>query len=102
MSDLAVVLGVAVITFATRVSFLISPREAPSGRLGRFLDVFPVALFVAIAVNGLVAPMGSPELAANLFAVVGALVGGVVFRRSVWGVFMLGAVCFYLARAIIG
>ena len=37
-------------------------------RIGRFLDVFPVALFVAIAVNGLVAPVGSPELTANLFA----------------------------------
>jgi len=102
MSDLAVVLGVAVITFATRVSFLISPRQAPGGRVGKFLDVFPVALFVAIAVKGLVAPIGSAGLTANLFAVAGALIGAVVFRRSVWGVFLLGAVCFYIARAIIG
>ncbi len=102
MTDLYVVLGVAVITFATRVSFLLSPRQAPAGRLGRFLDVFPVALFVAIAVNGLVAPVGSPELTANLLGALGGVIGGVVFRRSVWGVFAMGAAFFYLARAVIG
>ena len=102
MSDLSVVLGVAVITFATRASFLIRPREAPGGRIGRFLDVFPVALFVAIAVNGLVAPVGSPELTANLFAALGGVIGGALFRRSVWGVFAMGAVFFYVARAAIG
>ena len=102
MSDLFVVVGVAVITFATRVSFLISPRQAPGGRLGRFLDVFPVALFVAIAVNGLVAPVGSPELTANLFGALGGVIGGIVFRRSVWGVFALGAAFFYVARAVLG
>jgi branched-subunit amino acid transport protein len=102
MSDLLVVVGVAVITFATRVSFLISPRQAPGGKVGKFLDVFPVALFVAIAVNSLVAPVGSPELTANLFAALGGVIGGVLFRRSVWGVFALGAVFFYVARAVIG
>ena len=102
MSDLFVVLGVAVITFASRALFLIRPREAPGGRIGRFLDVFPVALFVAIAVNGLVAPVGSPELTANLFAVLGGVIGGALFRRSVWGVFAMGAVFFYVARGVIG
>ena len=102
MSDLALVLGVAVITFGTRVAFLLRPRAAPEGRIGRFLDVFPLALFIAIATSGLVAPWGSPELIANLAGALGGVVGGVVFRRSLWGVLGLGAACFYLARAIIG
>src|SRR5262245_60028821 len=102
MSDLLVVLGVAVITFASRASFMISPRHAPGGRIGRFLDVFPVALFVAIAVNALVAPVGSTELTANVIAALGGIAGAFLFRRSVWGVFVLGAAFFYLARAVLG
>ncbi|MEX2651836.1 MAG: AzlD domain-containing protein [Acidimicrobiia bacterium] len=102
MNDLALVLGVAVITFSTRVAFLLRPREAPEGRIGRFLDVFPLALFIAIATSGLVAPWGSPELIANLAGALGGVIGGVLFRRSLWGVLGLGAACFYLARALIG
>jgi branched-subunit amino acid transport protein len=102
MSDLALVLGVAAITFATRVAFLVKPRSAPAGRVGRFLEVFPLALFIAIATNGLIAPAGTPELTANLAAAAGGVVGGIVFRRSLWGVLGVGAACFYLARALIG
>ncbi|HLF62068.1 MAG TPA: AzlD domain-containing protein [Acidimicrobiia bacterium] len=102
MNDLALVMGVAAITFASRVVFLLKPRSAPGGRVGRFLEVFPLALFIAIATSGLVAPWGSPELKANLAGAVGGVVGGVVFRRSLWGVLGVGAACFYLARAIIG
>ena len=102
MSDLGLVVGVAVITFATRVAFLVRPRSAPKGRIGRFLDVFPLALFIAIATSGLIAPWGSAELTANLAGAIGGIVGGIVFRRSLWGVLGLGAVCFYAARALIG
>ena len=102
MSDLALVLGVAVITFGTRVAFLLKPRSAPGGRVGRFLEVFPLALFIAIATSGLIAPWGSAQFTANLVGAIGGVVGAIVFRRSLWGVLGLGAVCFYLARAIIG
>ena len=51
VSDLALVLAVAAITYGTRVAFLLRPRPAPEGALGRFLDVFPLALFVAIAMH---------------------------------------------------
>jgi branched-subunit amino acid transport protein len=102
MSDLALVIGVAVITFGTRVAFLLKPRSAPGGRVGRFLDVFPLALFMAIATSGLVAPWGSSELTANLAGALGGVIGGVLFRRSLWGVLGLGAVCFYLVRVLIG
>jgi branched-subunit amino acid transport protein len=102
MSDLALVLGVAVITFGTRVAFLLKPRSAPEGRVGRFLEVFPLALFIAIATSGLIAPWGSAQLTTNLAGAIGGVVGAIVFRRSLWGVLGLGALCFYLARAIIG
>jgi branched-subunit amino acid transport protein len=102
MSDFALVLGVAAITFTTRVAFLLKPRSAPGGQVGKFLELFPLALFIAIATNGLAAPAGTPELTANIAAAVGGLVGGIVFRRSLWGVVGVGAACFYLARALIG
>ena len=102
MSDFVIVLGVAAITFASRMAFLLKPRAAPGGRLGRFLELFPLALFIAIATNGLAAPAAATELTANLAAAVGGVIGGVVFRRSLWGVLGVGAACFYLARALIG
>lgn len=102
MSDLALIVGVAVITFGTRVAFLVKPRSAPGRRVGRFLKIFPLALFIAIATSELIAPLGSTELTANLAGAVGGVVGGVVFRRSLWGVLGVGAACFYLARALIG
>ena len=49
------VVAVAAITYGTRVAFLLRPRSVPEGALGRFLDVFPLALFVAIAITGLAA-----------------------------------------------
>jgi branched-subunit amino acid transport protein len=102
MSELALVFGVAVITFGTRVAFLLKPRSAPGGRVGRFLEVFPLALFIAIATSGLIAPWGSAQLTANLAGAIGGVIGGVLFRRSLWGVLGLGAVCFYLTRGVIG
>jgi branched-subunit amino acid transport protein len=102
MSDFALVLGVAAITFASRVAFLLRPRAAPGGRVGRFLELFPLALFIAIATNGLASPSGPEQVAANIAAAVGGVVGGVVFRRSLWGVLGVGAACFYLARALVG
>ena len=56
------VVAVAAITYGTRVAFLLRPRSVPEGALGRFLDVFPLALFVAIAITGLAAPDGDPAV----------------------------------------
>ncbi|MGH8953111.1 MAG: AzlD domain-containing protein [Acidimicrobiia bacterium] len=102
MSDLALVLVVAVITFATRIAFLIRPRPVPGGPLGRFLEVFPLALFMVIAVTGLVAPEGSLAVTPALAGAVGGVVGGVLFRRNLWAVMLLGAVAFYVTRAMVG
>lgn len=102
MSDLTLVILVAVITYATRLAFMLRPRPAPEGALGRFLDVFPLALFVSLAATGLVAPDGRPEFSPALAAAAGGVLGGVLFRRNLWGVVMTGGVLFYLTRAIFG
>lgn len=102
MSDLALIVAVAAITFATRVAFLVRPRSAPEGLVGRFLDVFPLALFVAIATEALVAPAGSPEVTPALAAAAGGIVGAALFRRALWGVLAVGAVAFYAVRALVG
>jgi branched-subunit amino acid transport protein len=102
MSELLLVLAVAAVTFATRVAFLIRPRPVPHGLVGKFLDVFPLALFVAIAAQGLLAPNGRPEITPAVAALAGGIMGGIVFKRNLWGVLALGAVSFYLVRALAG
>jgi len=102
VSDLALVVAVAVITYATRLSFMLRPRPAPEGRLGRFLEVFPLALFLAIAATGLAAPEGTPAVSPALAAALGGILGAIIFRRNLWGVLGVGAAFFYLARAMVG
>ncbi len=102
MSDLALILAVAAVTFGSRIAFLLKPRPAPGGLVGKFLDVFPLALFVAIAAQGLLAPNGRPEVTPALAALAGGLVGGIVFKRNLWGVLVMGAVAFYVVRALTG
>jgi branched-subunit amino acid transport protein len=100
MSDLVLVVAVAAITFGSRLAFLIRPRPVPQGALGRFLDVFPLALFVAIAATGMVAPDGEPAVTPALAAALGGVIGAVVFRRNLWGVLAVGMVFFYVTRAL--
>ena len=70
--------------------------------MGRFLEVFLLALFVAIAAQGLLAPGGQPQVTPALAAALGGIVGGAVFKRNLWGVLGFGAVCFYAVRAVFG
>lgn len=102
MSDVVLVVLVALITYASRLSFMLRPRPAPGGALGRFLDVFPLALFMAIAATGLAAPNGSPEISPALAAALGGVLGAVVFRRNLWGVLVVGASFYYLTRTLTG
>jgi branched-subunit amino acid transport protein len=102
MSDLLLVMGVAAVTFVSRVAFLARPRPVPGGLLGKFLDVFPLALFTAIAAKGLLAPNGVPEVTPAIAALAGGVGGGIVFRRNLWGVLLCGAGLFYLTRALAG
>lgn len=102
MSDLLLVVGVALITYATRVALLARHRSIPEGVIGRFLDVFPLALFVAIAASGLIAPEGDPAVTPGLAAAAGGIIGALLFKRSLPGVLALGAAFFYVTRFLVG
>ncbi|MDH3425836.1 MAG: AzlD domain-containing protein [Acidimicrobiia bacterium] len=100
MSDLSIVIAMAVITYSSRVVFLVRPRTLPGGAVGRFLDVFPVALFVALATIGLGAPDGDPDVTIALAAAGGGLIGAVVTKRSLPGVVIFGGAAWWLARTL--
>lgn len=102
MSDLVLILSVAAITYASRVVLMIRPVPVTGGLVGRFLKVFPLALFISIAASGLLAPLGSPEITPGISAALGGVLGAVLFRRSLWGVLVVGAAVFYATRALVG
>lgn len=86
---LATVAGMGALTFGSRALFLLRRTPHVRGWLGRFLDAFPLALFIALAVAGTVAPEG--ELVAG--PGIAALAAGAfaVWRRwPVWAVMALG------------
>lgn len=95
MRHLPLIIGVAVITFSSRY-FFFAPRSI---KLGRFLDVFAVALFVAIGAQALIGP-GSESAPPNVAAFVGAAVGGLLFRRSMLGVVLTGLAFYWTVRLL--
>jgi branched-subunit amino acid transport protein len=101
MSDLALVVAMAVITFGSRAVFLVWPRPAPAGRWGRFLETFPLALFIALATLGLAAPDGDPEAGIALVAAAGGVVGAAITKRSLLGVLVVGGALYWLARSLV-
>jgi branched-subunit amino acid transport protein len=102
MTDLWVVLGMAAITYGCRVVFLAHPGRPPSGRVSRFLERFPLALFVALAASTLLVPGGLADPVPGYAALGGAVAGGAVTRRSLPGVLVGGIVAYWLARALGG
>lgn len=102
MTDVLVVLGMAVVTYGCRVVFLARPGRAPSGRLALFLERFPLALFVALAAGTLLVPGGLDDPLPGYAALGGAVAGGAVTRRSLAGVLVGGVAAYWLARGVIG
>jgi branched-subunit amino acid transport protein len=102
VTDLTLILLVAAITFGSRVMFLARRREVPEGIIGRFLEVFPLALFVALATSGLAAPEGSLAVTPALGGAVGGVVGAAVSRRSLVGTILIGAAAYWLVRGLAG
>jgi branched-subunit amino acid transport protein len=96
---IVVVLVAAAITFACRVVFLTAP--APRGLWGRFLDVFPLALFVALATAGLAAPGGTVAASPALAAAAGGILGAALTRRSLLGVLVFGTVTYWIVRLLV-
>ena len=102
MSHLGLIVLAAIITFASRISFMIRPLPGTRADENRFLEVFPTALFLALAVNGLMAPEGTLDLSPAAAAGVGGLAGAFVFRRSVLGTAAVGLVAYWIARSVWG
>jgi len=102
MTDLLVVLGMAAVTYGCRVSFLARAGPAPAGRLARFLERFPLALFVSLAAATLLVPGGLEDPVPGYAALGGAVGGGWLTRRSLPGVLAGGVAAYWLARALAG
>lgn len=98
MSNLWLVFAVAAITFASRISFL--AKSGSRSTNNRFLEVFPIALFVSLAGRDFLAPEGTIAASPFLAAALGAIVGGFVFRRSMLGVVGVGLAFYWIARLL--
>jgi branched-subunit amino acid transport protein len=92
----------AVITFGSRLSFMLRPLPDARVKESRFLEGFPTALFVALAVNGFVAPEGTLDFGPPLAAGFGGVAGAFLFKRSILGVVGLGLLGYWIARLIWG
>jgi branched-subunit amino acid transport protein len=100
MNQVLLVLAAAAVTFASRVTFLVVERKPPGGFVARFLALFPLTLFVALATAGLAAPDGEVAATPALAAAGGAIVGALVTRRSLLGVLAFGVAAYAAARAL--
>jgi branched-subunit amino acid transport protein len=102
MSDFWLVVGVGAITYASRVVFLARPGGTPAGRVARFLERFPLALFVSLAATTLVVPGSGIDPSMRYAALGGAVAGGLLTRRSLVGVLMAGGSAYWIARLVAG
>jgi branched-subunit amino acid transport protein len=100
MSTFALIVAMTVITFASRLSFMLRPVTSVKVKNSSFLDVFPVALFVVLAVVGLAAPDGELEVTPALMAGVGGVAGAFLFKRSLLAIVLAGAAAYWLARLL--
>lgn len=80
MSELiAIVLG-GVVTYLTRVLFLVSKKLRPPRRATRYLPLVGPAVLGAIAVRGILAPRGEISLTETLPAVAAAVLSWLLLR----------------------
>ncbi len=97
-----VVAVMAVITYACRVTYFL-PKQPPRIRTENpFLEIFPIALFVALATVGLAAPEGRLAVTPFLGGAAGGLLGGFIKRGSVIVVVLAGIAGYWLARLATG
>ncbi|WP_029215693.1 AzlD domain-containing protein [Kallotenue papyrolyticum] len=90
-------LGMALVTYATRVMPLLTLRGAPAPRVERVLRAVPPAIFAALIVPGLVAPEGVLAVGATVWA---GLLGGAValLTRSMALTILAGLLAFAALR----
>lgn len=82
MHELVSVLVAGVVTFVTRVVFLVDKRLRPPRRIARYLPLIGPAVLAAIAVPGILAPRGELSWVDSVPAAVAAVVSWVLWRAS--------------------
>ncbi len=102
MGDMWLVVAMGAITYGSRVVLLARSGHALEGRIEAFLERFPLALFIALATATLLVPDADVEPALGYAAFGGAVAGGVLTRRSLVGILMIGGATYWLARLIAG
>ena len=101
MDTYAVILGMAIVTYATRAPalFLLSRRLPPA--LERFLGHIPAAVFAALVASPLLAPEG--RLTLGLPAVAAIPAAAAAWRtRQVFPTILTGMASYWLLRWIVG
>lgn len=102
MSDFLLILAMAAITYGSRVVFLAHAGTPPSGLFGRFLDRFPLALFAALAASILIVPQADFDARIGWAALAGAVAGGWLTKRSLYGVVGFGFAAYWAGRLFFG
>lgn len=96
MGELLLVGLAGVVTFGSRAAFMVRPPRRLPAPAQRFLEVFPLALFVALAVRGLARPTlvdGASPVPALLAAAGALLAGRLSDHALVW--MLVGGVAGY-------
>lgn len=82
MPELIAVVLSGVVTYLTRVLFLVSRRLRPPKSAERYLPLVGPAVLAAIALPGLVAPRGEISLVETVPSLVAAVVAWLLWRRT--------------------
>lgn len=103
MHDLLAIVLAAVVTFVTRVVFLIDKRLRPPKRVVRYLPLIGPAVLAAIAVPGILAPRGELSWIDSVPAVIAAVVAMVLWRwsKQTWVGLLGGLVVWWGVLAIL-
>ena len=97
MHEVLAIVSAAVVTFVTRVVFLIDKRVRPPKRVTRYLPLIGPAVLAAIAVPGILAPRGELVWADTIPAIVAAVVSWLLWRLSkqVWVGLLAGLIVWW-------
>lgn len=103
MHDLVAIVLAAVVTFVTRVVFLIDKRLRPPKRVVRYLPLIGPAVLAAIAVPGILAPRGELSWIDSVPAVIAAVVAMLLWRwsKQTWVGLLGGLVAWWGVLAIL-
>jgi branched-subunit amino acid transport protein len=82
MHELIAVVVAAIVTFVTRVVFLVDKRLRPPKSVARYLPLIGPAVLAAIAVPGILQPRGELSWIDSVPALVAAVVSWILWRAS--------------------